>query len=162
MIATVFRANAMTASLTPQVTVAIAVDTAYIAAQASNGFITQGVFMMDNRVRNGSTGEGTLQLTTVCNAGSLIGFHSVSIDGQGSFGDQVIITSFATVEGSVFTGAGHPVQQPPLGNDPPGTFWIGQALKAGTEKYQIQIKVTVGQLQPVSYYVQWGAFITAS
>jgi hypothetical protein len=150
------------ASLTPQVAVVIAVDTAAIAAQAKNGVITSGLYMIDNMVRNGSKNEGTLSLETVCNAGALIGFQSVPIDGEGSSADQVIITSFVDVKGSVFGGAGHPAQQQPLGNLPAGSYWIGEAMTAGTETYQIQIKVTVGQLQPVQYYVWWDAKLTAS
>ncbi|MBV9494835.1 MAG: hypothetical protein JOZ54_11365 [Acidobacteria bacterium] len=148
-------------SLTPQVSIAIAVDTAWIAGQAVNGGISEGVFLMDNRVRSGSSQEGTLSLHTVCSTGSLIGFQVVPIDG-GAFGDQVVITGFADINGEVFTGAGHPVPSPPPGNGPSGSYWIGQAMKAGTETYQIEIEVTVGQLQPVRYYVWWDAVLTAS
>jgi hypothetical protein len=35
-------------------------------------------------------------------------------------------------------------------------------MKAGTETYQIEIKVTVGQLQPVQYYVYWSAYLSVS
>jgi hypothetical protein len=35
-------------------------------------------------------------------------------------------------------------------------------MAAGTEEYQIQIEVTVGALQPTSYYVTWEATLTAS
>ena len=160
--ATVVRRAYATAALVPQVSVAIAVDTAYVAARAQDGYITSGVFMMDNMVHNGSAGEGTLALETVCNAGSLIGFQVIPIDAEGSQGDQVVITSFVDVRGNVFTGAGHPIQQPPIGNLPPGSYWIGQALAAGTEVYQIQIEVTVGQLQPVRYFVWWTATLKAS
>ena len=149
------------AQLIPQVVIVIAVDTAYVASQG-DGFITSGVYMIDNMVRRGSSNEGTLDLHTVCSVGNLIGFHSVPVDAAGSFGDQVVITSFADIQGNVFTGAGHPIQQPPFGSEPQGSYWIGQAIRAGTETYQIQIKVTVGQLQPVSFYVQWNAQITAS
>jgi hypothetical protein len=149
------------AQLIPQVVIVVAVDTAYVASHG-NGFITSGLYMIDNMVRRGSSNEGALDLHTVCNVGSLIGFHSVPVDAAGGFGDQVVITSFADVQGNVFTGAGHPIQQPPLGSEPQGSYWIGQAIGAGTEIYQIQIKVTVGQLQPVSFYVQWNAQITAS
>jgi hypothetical protein len=148
--------------LMPQVSIAIAVDTAFIAAQAHEGGITKGLFMMDNMVRNGSMREGTLGLHTACNAGNLIGFQVIPTDAAGASSDQVIITAFADVTGNVFTGAGHPVQQPSIGNLPQGSYWIGQAMQAGTEEYQIQIKVTVGQLQPVQYYVWWIAKLTVS
>jgi hypothetical protein len=162
MEANVVRQTFATATLMPQVSIAIAVDTAFIAAQAGDGRISQGVFMVDNRVRNGSTGEGTPGLHTVCNAGSLIGFQVIPIDAAGASSDEVIITGFADVTGNVFTGAGHPVQQRSIGNLPKGSYWIGQAIQAGTEEYQIQIKVTVGQLQPVQYYVWWNASLAVS
>ena len=150
------------ATLTPAVSVAIAVDTAYIAAHVDDGKINKGVFAMDNRVRLGSTGEASLLLHTKCFAGDVIGFHCVPINGAGSSGDSAIITQFLDVTGDVFTGAGHPRQQPPIGNGPAGNWWIGQALKAGTETYTIQLEVTVGQFQPTSYYVWFNAIITAS
>lgn len=153
--------RASTATLTPKVSVAIAVDTAYVAAHGNDGKITRGVFVMDNRVRLGSTGEGTMTLHTKCNAGDLIGFHCIPVDGAGSSGDRVIILSFLDVTGDVF-GEGHPRQQPPIGGGPAGNWWIGQAMKAGTETYTIQLEMTVGQLQPVTYWVWFNAVITAS
>ena len=91
--------------------------------------------------------------------GSLIGFNTVPIDQLS--GDQVIITGFTVSQGSVFGGAGYPQQQPPIGTQPAGSYWIGQAMNAGHQTYQIQIMVTVGTLRPVSYYVNWDPFITA-
>ena len=146
----------------PTVAVSIAVDTAYIAAQASNGFVTSGIYMFDNMLAHGSGQEGTLGLHTVCNVGQLVGFRCVPIDAEQSLGDVVVIKSFLTVSGNVFTGAGHPVQQPPLGADPAGSYWVGEAMLAGKEQYTIQVEVTTGVLQKVSYYVQWNATITAS
>lgn len=148
-------------SLTPHVSIVIAVDTAWVAGQAVNGETSEGVFLMDNRVGSGSSQEATLSLHTVCTVGSLIGFQVVPIDG-GAFGDQVVITGFTDIQGEVFTGAGHPQAFPAPGNGPFGSYWIGQALKSGTEVYQIEIEVTVGQLQPVQYYVWWNATLTAS
>ena len=162
MTASVAQKNVATSTLVPQVSVIIAVDTAAVAAQATSGELRQGVFMMDNMLRNGSSNEGTLGLHTKCNVGMLIGFETMPIDQAGSTGDQVVITSFADMQGTVFTGAGHPVQQAPLGFLPAGSYWIGQAMAAGTETYMIEIKVTVGQLQPTQYYVWWNATLTAS
>lgn len=153
----------MASSLIPQVSVAIAVDTAAVAA-ASNGPITEGVYMMDNMVRNGSTNEGKINLHTKCNVEALIGFQVLPIDGAGQSSDSVKITSFAMEGGDdVFTGAGHPIRipKPPAGLKP-GAYWIGQAMAAGTETYEIQIEVTIGALQPVKYYVTWNAELTAS
>jgi hypothetical protein len=147
-------------NLNPTTAITIAVDTAYVASQQGRD-ISQGIYMMDNTVGNGSTGEGTLELHTICPVGSLIGFNTVPINGEGVSGDQVIITGFTVSEGDVFTAAGQPRKQPSPNKEPDGSYWIGQALRTGTQTYQIQIKVTVGQLQPVSYYINWDPFITA-
>jgi len=149
--------------LQPSVAVTIAVDTAYVAAQGSGGTISSGVYMMDNMVAGGSTGEGTLDLHTKCNNGDLIGYHCVPINALGSSGDQVVITAFL-VDGTVdvFTGAGMPEQQPALAGEPDGTYWIGQAMAQGTQEYSIQIKLMVGELHPVAYYVNWDAHLTSS
>ena len=61
----------------------------------------------------------------------------------------------------LFGSAGYPRQQPPLGTQPAGSWWIGQAMNSGSQTYQIQIAVTVGVIQPVTYYVNWDPFITA-
>ena len=150
-------------ALNPQTAITIAVDTAYVAAQAGkNIFQGGGVYMMDNRLPNGSQGEGTLQLSTMSFDGSLVGFNVVPINVLGSSGDTVVITEFNVSQGAVFTAAGQPGPQPSPPGEPAGAYWIGQCLNQGSQTYQIQIKVTVGQLQPVSFYVQWSAMITAS
>jgi hypothetical protein len=161
-VALVALAGSATASLSPQTSITIAVDTAYVAAQQGRN-ISQGIYMMDNRVRNGSKGEGTLELTTVCNDLDLVGFNVVPIDALANLGDQVVITGFTVSQGSVFTAAGQPRQQatPPAG-EPLGAYWIGQVNNQGSQTYQIQIEVTVGQLQPVSYFINWDPFITAN
>ena len=158
---TAYVVQAPNTSLQPQTSITIAVDTAYVAAQGGKN-ISQGIYMMDNRVRNGSTGEGTLELHTVCNNGNLIGFNSVPINALGSSGDEVVITGFTVSQGSVFTAAGAPREQPALPGEPQGAYWIGQAMNQGSQTYQIQIKVTVGVLQPVSYFINWDPFITAN
>lgn len=147
-----------TAVLQPQAFITIAVDTAYVASQQGQN-IGQGVYMMDNQVSNGSTNEGQMELSTVVPVGSLIGFNTVPIN-PGS-GDTVIITGFTVSQGSVFGSQGYPQQQPPIGTEPAGAYWIGQAMNVGHQTYQIQIKVTVGQLRPISYYVNWDPYITA-
>ena len=73
----------------------------------------------------------------------------------------MIITGFTVSQGSVFGSQGYPQQQPPIGTEPAGAYWIGQAMNAGSQTYQIQIKVTVCQLRPISYYINWDPFITA-
>jgi len=140
-------------SLNPQTAITIAVDTAYVAAQNGQN-ISQGVYMMDNQLDAGSSGEGTLGLSTHADLGSLIGFNAVPINPVS--GDSVIITGFTVSQGSVFGSSGYPIQQPAIGNEPAGAYWIGQAMNAGRQIYQIQLKLTVGQLRPISYFVDFG------
>lgn len=143
--------------LQPQVAITIAVDCAYVASQQGNN-INTGVYMFDNQVSNGSTGEGGLELHSMVPVGALIGFNSVPIDlAAGS----VVISGFTVSQGSVFGSQGYPQQQPPLGTEPAGAYWIGQAMNAGSQTYQIQLAVTVGTIRPITYYINWDPFITA-
>jgi hypothetical protein len=147
-------------TLNPQTAITIAVDTAYVAAQNGQN-ISQGIYMMDNQLDAGSSREGTLELSTHCMDGSLIGFNAVPINPVS--GDSVVITGFTISSGSVFGSSGYPIQQPPIGNEPAGGYWIGQATtQGGPQTYQIQIKVTKGGLRPTTYFVNWDPFITSS
>jgi hypothetical protein len=137
--------------------ITVAVDTAYVAAQQGRNIGT-GVYMMDNMINNGSSNEGQMELSTKIPVGYTIGFNSVPINPVS--GDKVVISGFNVSQGNVFGSAGYP-QPFPLGNEPPGSWWIGQAMNAGSQTYQIQIAVTVGQIRPVTYYVNWDPFITA-
>jgi len=145
------------AVLQPNAVITIAVDTAYVAAQQGRN-ISEGVYMMDNMINNGSSREGQMELSTVVPVGYTIGFNSVPINFIS--GDKVIISGFNVSAGNVFGSAGYP-QIFPLGNEPAGSWWIGQAMNAGNQTYQIQIAVTVGQIRPVTYFVNWDPFITA-
>ena len=145
------------AVLQPNATVTVAVDTAYVAAQQGRN-ISEGVYMMDNMINNGSSAEGKMELSTVVPVGYTIGFNSVPINFIS--GDSVIISGFNVSAGNVFGSAGYP-QIYPLGKEPLGSWWIGQAMNAGNQTYQIQIAVTVGQIRPVTYFVNWDPFITA-
>ena len=85
-------------SLKPTVSITIGVDTGAVAA-AGEGPITSGVYMMDNKIRNGSTNEGQINLHTNCNVTALIGFQALPINAAGSGSDTVKIKSFALVSG---------------------------------------------------------------
>jgi hypothetical protein len=149
---------ALTSGIQVNSCITIAVDTAYVAAQQGRN-IGAGVYMMDNMISNGSSNEGQMELSTKVPVGFTLGFNSVPINPLS--GDQVIITGFNVSQGNVFGSAGYPRQQPPLATQPPGSWWIGQAMNSGSQTYQIQIAVTVGVIQPVTYYVNWDPFITA-
>jgi len=133
------------------VAVTIAVDTSYVISQGGVN-VTTGVYMFDNQLNHGSTGEGTLELTSNVNSGAFIGFEVVPIDPN--TGDTVAITGFNVSQGNVFGGQGYPIQQQP-------NYWIGQAVNAGQQTYQIQIKVTSGGLRPTNIYVTWDPYIKA-
>ncbi|HEX8824530.1 MAG TPA: hypothetical protein VF794_31700 [Archangium sp.] len=151
-------------TLSPTTSITIAVDTAYIASQQGQN-ISQGVYLMDNQRANGSTGEGTTELSTVCHVGSLIGFLALPINASGSSGDQVVITGFTVSQGSVFGSQGIPVAQPMMDSQPASelgsNYWIGQAMNTGSQTYQVQLAVTVGQLRPTTYFINWDPFIKA-
>jgi hypothetical protein len=141
-------------ALTPVIAITIAIDTAYAAAQQGKN-LGQCIYMMDNMVSSGSSQEGTLELSTVGPVGSLIGFNSVPIDiNAAADGASVAITGFVVSQGNVFGAAGYPRAQRP-------DYWIGQLMNQGSQTYQIQIKVTVGALRPVSYFFSWDPFIAA-
>ena len=145
------------AKLIPQTAITIAVDTQYVAAQGGRN-ISKGIYMFDNNVDSGSSGEGTLELSTVTVNGSLIGFDAVPINPN--TGDTVLITGFIVSQGTVFGSQGYPLSQPkPL---PAGSYWIGQATSQGSQTYQIQIQITTGGIRPTTYFVNWDPFITAS
>ena len=145
------------AKLIPQTAITIAVDTQYVAAHGGRN-ILQGIYMFDNQASAGSSGEGTLELSTVTFDGSLIGFEAVPINPN--TGDTVLITGFPVSQGTVFGSQGYPMSQAqPL---PAGSYWIGQATSQGRQTYQIQIQITTGGIRPTTYFVNWDPFITAN
>lgn len=135
----------------PPVQVAITVDTAYVAGNGGT-HITSGIYIVDNQLNAGSTGEGGMALHTQCAVGSLIGFSSYPID-TGS-GDSVAITGFSIVQGSVFGSSGYPIESSP-------GYWIGQAMYFGSQTYEIQLAVTAGALRPIKFYVAVECQLTA-
>ncbi|HEX8131768.1 MAG TPA: hypothetical protein VF527_21915 [Pyrinomonadaceae bacterium] len=148
------------AKLNPQTAITIAVDTEYVASQQGQN-ISQGIYMFDNQLNAGSTGEGTLELFTQTADESLIGFNVVPMNPN--TGDQVIISGFTVSQGSIWGSQGYPEAEPSFGSQPAGSYWIGQATSEGPRQtYQIQIKVTTGGLRPATYYVNWDPFIAAS
>ncbi len=145
------------AKLIPQTAITIAVDTQYVAAQGGRN-ISQGIYMFDNQASAGSSGEGTLELSTVTVNGSLIGFEVVPINPN--TGDTVVISGFTVSQGSVFGNQGYPMEQ--TLPSPEGSYWIGQATSQGSQTYQIQIQITTGGIRPTTYFVNWDPFITSN
>ena len=156
---TVYQLNAeeeRLAMTSPTVIIIIAVDVAYIIGQ--NGkMISKGIYMIDNAVDEGSSGEGTFELTTAGNVGSMISWKVVPINTDAAqTGQSVIITGFQVCSGQVFGTSGFPQKQSGTGD-----YWIGQLMYQGQQTYQIQIKVTAGELTPVSCLVNWNAIVKA-
>jgi hypothetical protein len=127
----------------PLTQIAIAVDTAYVAGYGGQ-HISTGIYVMDNQLNAGSTGEGGMAIQTHCSVGSLIGYTSYPVD-TGS-GDTAAISGFSILSGSVFGSAGYPIQQTP-------NYWVAQAMYFGSQAYEIQLCVTAGVLRPTKFYV---------
>lgn len=128
----------------PCAQVAIAVDTAFVAG-AGDAAIASGIYLMDNQLNGGSSGEGSFgSLASVVPVGSLVGYAAYPLDT--GLGDQVAITGFSVVEGDVFGCAGYPIAQRP-------DYWIAQAMYLGSQVYQIQLRITAGALRPTQFYV---------
>lgn len=144
-----------------QTAITIALDTQYLISQPP-GSNSQGIYMFDNRLNNGSTGEGSLELHTQCNAGDIISFETIALnDLEGSLADQVVITGFNVSQGNVFggsEGAPTPVSQP---GTVPGQYWLAQAVNSGSQTYQIFVQITTSGLHPITRNISWDPFINA-
>jgi hypothetical protein len=113
-----------------------AVDTQAIMAGGSQ------LYMVDNNPKV-STGEGTSELNTGCNAGDILRWHCVAINGV----DTVAITGFEQSSGNVF-GSNSPLQT--------GNEWTWQTQNAGNETYQIRILING------TFSYQWDPHVTCS
>ena len=150
-------ARGSAAVIKPGAVITIAVDTTYVASQQGRA-IRQGIYMIDTGGSRGSTGEGGMELSAVVPVGAAVGFNAVPIDAVS--GGKVVINGFNFAAGNVFAPDSYP-QPSQLGNEPPGSWWIGRTINAGVQNYQIQIAATAGVIRPVTYYVNWDCFISA-
>lgn len=148
-------------SPTVQTAVTIALDTKYLISQPP-GTNSGGIYMFDNRVNNGSSGEGALELSTVCNAGDIMSFEVIAINElMGSSSDKVKITGFNVSYGNVFGGSeGAPVAYHQPGTTP-GQYWLAQAVNAGEQVYQLFVEITSSGLHPIVRDITWDPYITA-
>lgn len=144
-----------------QTAVTIALDTQYLISQPP-GQVSAGIYMFDNRLNNGSSGEGSLELSTVCNVGDIMSFEVVAInDLMGNEADSVKITGFNVSQGNVFGGSeGAPVPATLKGAEP-GQYWLAQAVNAGNQTYQLFVEITSSGLHPIVRDITWDPFITA-
>jgi|SRR5579872_7165108 len=148
--------NVAAQNVIPSLVINITVDTQELYNQP-NSFPGSGVYMMDNNVSNGSTGEGTMELSSMVCAGSLIGFNIVPIDIAGSQGDTVQIMGFEVSSGTNIFGIWGFPQQQPAGS---AYQWIGTAMTEGQSVYQIKIGVSYGG--GGMKYFWWDAFLTCT
>ena len=136
----------------------IAVDTRYVYSHISYRYDGTGIYMMDNNVAGGSTGQGGLQLSSRVSPGAVIAFNVFPINYAGRTGDSVRIVDIEVAGGTnVFGGSGYPVRQP---SDSYTYQWLGRTDKEGYCTCQVKIGVSVGGA-PMQYY-EWNCFLNCS
>jgi hypothetical protein len=135
----------------------IAVDTVFLYSQTSGPYAGQGIYMMDNNVVGGSTGEGSEELTSLVTAGFGVGFNVFPIDAYGAQGDTVEIVDMELLSGNnIFGNFGWPAQQPATS----AYQWVGTVMNQGNCTYQLKIGVSIGGA-PMKYY-WWDPFLVSS
>lgn len=135
----------------------IAVDTVYLYSQQTGPYAGTGIYMMDNNALGGSSGEGSLELSSVVTAGFGIAFNAFPIDAAGQQLDTVEIVGFEISSGTnIFGNWGYPQPQPATSS----YQWVGSAMLQGQCTYQVKIGVSVGGA-PVKYY-WWDPFLTST
>jgi hypothetical protein len=135
----------------------IAVDTVFLYSQTSGQYAGQGIYMMDNNVVGGSTGQGSEELTSAVTAGFGVGFNVFPIDQLGAQGDLVEIVGIEISSGNnIFGNFGWPSQQPSGSS----YQWLGTVMAQGQCTYQLKIAVSIGGA-PAKYY-WWDPFFTST
>lgn len=147
----------------PSGLVAYTIDTAIVYALDAQFLISQppgvdsaGVYPFDNRIDNGSTGEGSTALNTHCNVGDQVSFQVGAINQLQGY--TAVITGFDVSAGNVFSG---PPTVAPIDGAPTGSVWVGTAANAGTQTYLVYAQVADNLLHPVQRDVAWSVSITS-
>lgn len=123
------------AAQTPQTTIGIALDTAYLEGIGPGKPAATGIYLMDNRIGLGSTMEGSQTLHTVCYTGDNISWQASPIDTERE--DVVSITGFTILSGNVFGGS---IGMPKTTANP--AYWIGRAINSKVQtSYQINFLI---------------------
>lgn len=133
----------------------IAVDVAYIYSQTPGAYQGAGIYMMDNNIESGSTGEGSLELSTAGAAGQTVAFNVFAINQLQGTNAAVEIMGLEQSSGvNVFGNQGWPSAQTP---STPYQY-LGYLMKSGQMTYQIKIGVTPNSIIfPMQYYT-WDPF----
>lgn len=143
--------------LVPATAIAIAIDTAYVG-QSGGGTISSGVYMFDNRTTNGSSGQGSLELSTVCHVGDFLGFIVYPMNTN--LGDTCAITHFNMSQGRIFGTNGWP--KPFMSRQ---DYWVGQAQRQSDPPgqpsvYQLYVQIT--RYDGSKYNIMWDPYLTVS
>ncbi|WP_157122231.1 hypothetical protein [Bordetella flabilis] len=138
----------------PQTVIRILVDTAYVATTApgTNGAITNGAYMVDNRASNGSSAEGGLELHTVAHMEDFVGFYVEPVDPTTQ--DTVRIVGIQALSNDVFTSAGEPRMR-----DTKGQIFVGQILNNAFSTYRLQCELTVNGLSVEKIPFWWDPYL---
>ena len=133
----------------------VAVDVNYIYSQKPGAYLGAGIYMMDTNYVGGSTGEGSMELTTHGSAGQSVAFNVFPINELQNVDAYVAIEGMEQSSGvNVFGNQGWPAPQDP---DTPYQY-LGYLMKSGDMTYQIKIGVSPNHnLFPVQYYT-WDPF----
>jgi len=132
----------------PTVIINIAIDTQALFSQPPGPTNGTGIYMMDNWVSSGSTGQGSSELDTKnVQAEEWVGWNVSAIDSLGNMGDSVQISSFEISDGNNVWGT-QGYWQAGTGN----FQWIAQAQSVGRIIYQVKVGVTTGPDAPVQFY----------
>ncbi|MCG6203348.1 hypothetical protein LPW26_01745 [Rhodopseudomonas sp. HC1] len=137
------------------IVVNIAVDVNYVYSQKPGSYLGAGIYMMDNHVVSGSSGEGTLELTVAGSAGQSVAFNAFAINQLQGTNAVVTIQGLQQSSGTnVFGNQGWPSAQTP----PAPYQFLGYLMKSGQMTYQIKIGVSPnGVIFPTQYYT-WDPF----
>lgn len=151
------RSSFSTTSIIPARVINVAVDTAFLYSQTSGQYAGVGIYMMDNNVDGGSTGEGGLELASQVTAGFGVAFNVFPIDEAGAQGDTVSLEGIEISNGmNIFGNFGMPAPQPATSS----YQWLGTAFIQGSCTYQLKIGVSVGGA-PMKYF-WWDPFLSCS
>jgi hypothetical protein len=109
--------------------------------RASSG--AAGAYLVDNRLSIGSTGEGSLALHTLCDAGDRVGFGVLSLDPNDGY--TVSISAIDTSGGRIFPPVYAPVTTSPAWwSGTAGSYWAGKAVMSGSQPYALTLRVDDG------------------
>jgi hypothetical protein len=106
---------------------------------------TQGIYIVDNRLSSGSTGEGTYQLTTACERGDDVCWTVLPVDGDPDV--QLTISSIGNSNAWGIAG-------PPQAYGSTGTVYTGKVQNSGNAPYEVALNVNFTSTIPLNLFMQ--------